>query len=559
MSGLPLPVSVDWRSRWGLSWVTGIRDQDPCEACWAFAATALIESMVRINHGVWAVLSEGDVHDGLGTKCGSCGNAHAALDWVKSNGLADPACYGWPGNRAGPYFNPPPTDCIGAKDYTGTTQAPNYTPTGDHSGRSVRIDGYTDVGSVSDQKKWLDTVGPLICGFDVYEDFGGAGAGVYKHQAGYKYLGGHVMLVIGYDDNQKCWIVKNSWGPYFGDNGYVLIGYGQCNIDTYAKTGLTLTNPDPWTKRRLHGGNIVESGNGASHRNFEMLLSAKNGALQHWWRDNSKSGYPWAKAYAPFGNDAAPTWPTLTETTFNRNFEAVCLTTSKRLRHWWFDENTKKWNDGGIFGPTDAAGLPGFIQGNFGAPGNFEVVVGTNDQRLNHWWRDKGSSGYQWHDGGRFGSGVAFSGPTLLQSTYGSKGNFELVCVLDSGKMQHWWRNNDDTSYPRSASATFGSGIRSHPCMIEGMYGATDEYKKGNFELCVAAGGMVQHWWRDNGGSGAWNHSATFGDGHITAEGGLLEGCFGFNLELIVERADGHVQHYWRDGSLNWHPGAIIL
>ena len=562
------PVSVDWRNRWGQSWVTEIRDQDPCEACWAFASTGLMESMVRINQGVWAVLSEGDVHDGLGTKCGSCGSAHQALDWVKSNGIADPGCYGWPNvtndnqiatMRTSSYFNPAPNDCLGAKDYTGTTQAANYNPTSDRSGRSVRLDGYTDVGSVNDQKTWLDTVGPLVCGYDVYDDFFGYGSGVYKKSSTAKYAGGHVMLVVGYDDTQSCWIVKNSWGTGWGDGGYVLIGYGQCNIDYYAKTGLSLTNPDPWTKRRLHSGNIIESGNGTNHRNFEMLLWAPGGALQHWWRNNDAGGYPWSKAYAPFGNDSPATWPTLTATTFNRNFETVFLTTGRRLHHWYFDQTSKTWNDGGVFGPSDAAGLPAFIQGNYGAPGNFEVVVGTADGRLNHWWRDNSTSGFPWNDGGRFASNVAFSGPTLVQSQFGTKGNFELVCVLQSGQMQHWWRNNDDPSLPWAASATFGSGISSHPCMIEGMYGATNEYSAGNFELCVASGGMVQHWWRDNGGSQAWNHSATFGDGHITAVGGLVEGSFGFNLELIVERDDGHIQHYWRDGNLNWNAGETIV
>jgi len=38
----------------------------------------------------------------------------------------------------------------------------------------------------------------------------------------------------------------------------------------------------------------------------------------------------------------------------------------------------------------------------------------------------------------------------------------------------------------------------------------------------------------------------------------LVEGSFGFNLELIVETLDGHYQHYWRDGS-GWHAGVVIV
>ena len=553
------PSSVDWRNRWGQSWVTGIRDQDPCEACWAFASTALVESMVRINQGVWSVRSEGDLHDGMGTKCGSCGNADAALTWAQSNGIADPQCYGWPTSRSSSYFNPGPNTCLGASNYTGSTVAANYNPTADRSGRTVKIDGFTTLGDVNDEKTWLDTVGPLVCGFDVYDDFQGYdGSSVYKHTSG-NLEGGHVMLIVGYDDTQSCWFVKNSWGTGWGAGGYGRIGYGQCNIDYYAKYGLSLTNPDPWTKRRIHSGNIFESGDGSNHRNFEMVIPAPGGALAHWWRNNDVSSFPWAKAET-FGNDSVVSWPAFMGTTYNRNFETVYQTKSNRLHHWYFEQASKTWKDGGIFGPTNVAGVPAFIESNYGAAGNFEVVVGTSDARLSHWERNDSIPSMPWSNVATFGSNIGFSGATLVQSTFGNQGNFELVAVLDNGQMQHWWRNNDDPTKPWNAGVTFGSGVSSHPCMIEGMYGMSTELGHGNFELCVAVNGMVQHWWRDNSSSGLpWANSATFGDGTITAVGGLLEGSFGFNLELIVERKDGHVQHYYRDGNGNWNAGEVII
>jgi len=89
-------------------------------------------------------------------------------------------------------------------------------------------------------------------------------------------------------------------------------------------------------------------------------------------------------------------------TTYGRNLECVYLTGNQRLHHWWRNQTTGVWNDGGVFGPADANGIPGLIQSNYNAPGNFELVVRTNDGKLNHWWRDGGG----WHDGGRFGSSV---------------------------------------------------------------------------------------------------------------------------------------------------------
>ena len=199
-------------------------------------------------------------------------------------------------------------------------------------------------------------------------------------------------------------------------------------------------------------------------------------------------------------------------------------------------------------------GIPGFIQGNYGAPGNFEVAVRTADGRLNHWWRDNGPP-WNWHDGGRFANDVAYSGPALVQSRYGAQGNLELVCTLSDGRMQHWWRDNDH-GMTWNPGPTFGSGVASPPCMIEGEFGSGSENAVGNFELCVAAGGQVQHWWRNNQGDMAWINSATFGHDALSVVS-LVEGSYGFNLEAIVLRTDGMLQHYWRDGA-GWHEGPVI-
>ncbi len=524
------PASVDWRSRWGWPWITSVRDQNGCEACWAFAATALTEAMLRIEHCFFPHFSEGDVHKGMGANCANGGSADAAVDWIHAHGLCDPQCFPW------------------------TVADIAYTPSSDRSGRTVRGGlNKTDVGSISDQKTWIDTIGPLVTWFDVWHDFDGYSSGVYhRSTASSNYeRGGHFMLVVGYDDAKGAWLCKNSWGTGWGMHGYVWVGYGQAGIDTYAKIGLRSMNPDPWTKRRLHNGNMIESGNGAHFRNFEMLATVGGGPhIQHWWRDNDTYPFTWHTAYAPFGTDAA-VCPTLTGTTFNRNFECVFLTTGRRLHHWWFNQTTHTWTDGGVFGPTDAWGVPGFIQGNYGAPGNFEVVVRTNDGKLNAWHRDGGG----WHDDGRFAANVEYSGPSLVQTHNGKQGNFELVAVLGTGQMQHWWRD-DDHGTGWHASTIFGAGCSSGPCMIEGQYGAGNENAVGNFELCVAVGGHVEHWWKDNQSTHDWYRSATFGH-DVQAVTSLVEGSFGFNLEVIVLRTDQKLQHYWRDGA-GWHEGVVI-
>jgi hypothetical protein len=352
------------------------------------------------------------------------------------------------------------------------------------------------------------------------------------------------MLAVGFDDGLGCWIVKNSWGPTWGNAGFGLIAYGQCGIDSSDKLGLRLTNPDPWTKRRSHAGGMLESGDGALHRNFELIAPSAGSSWTHWWRDNSSGALPWAKAET-IGNDVADP-PTFTATTYNRNFEMVYRTTGGRLHHRYFDQAAQRWDDGPIFGPTNASGAVGFIESSWG-PGNFEVVVGIGGGQLQHWWR----SGSEWQPSVTFGSNIATAGPSLIQSTWGA---LELVTVLNNGTMQHWWRDGSTWK----SDQVFGSNIKSPPVMIQGQYGMADEAGNGNFELVVAnAQGQVEHWWRDNSNTNfVWSKSATFSSG-VSRVLALVEGSFGFDLEIVVLCFDGTIQHFWRDNG-GWHAGVTI-
>jgi hypothetical protein len=566
-AGAARPRMVDWRTRWGGGWLATIQDQNPCYDCWAFAGAALVETIVRIEHGVWSKRSEGDLRDGWGeaeedwlhrdgtAPCAHGAGENDALDFVRRMGIADPGCYAFV-NHDQP-----------------------YAPTPDRSGRTVRIAEVHELGDVETQKRWIDAVGPLAAPFDCYDDFKAVASEDVYHKSAWEEVfskaEGHIVLIVGYDDDAGCWIIRNSWGTGWGNQGYGRFGYGECRIDEFAKYGVQNTDPDPWTRRNLHGGCLVESGNGRWHRNFEMVRWAAPRA-RHVWRAGGEDGDLTWRAGATLENPddmaAGVTvgYPTLISTTFDRHLECVHREPSGRLRHWWREEGGGPWNDGGPFGPDDVAGYPGFVQGRHGAPGNFEVVVRTADGRLNHWYRDQAS--HAWNDGGRFAAGVRMSGPSLVQSRLGASGNLDLVCVLDTGHLQHWWRDEDQGMVWRPGTI-FGEGVGETPvCMIEGEFGRTDETKAGNFELCVAVDGRVQHWWRDNslpprvheGGAlhplhpeqPDWHFGGTFGH-DVRHVWGLIQGSFGFDLEVIVERTDSTPQHYWRDGA-GWHEGPIV-
>jgi hypothetical protein len=164
-------------------------------------------------------------------------------------------------------------------------------------------------------------------------------------------------------------------------------------------------------------------------------MGATGGVVSHHWREG---GPPWTRnVSARFGNDAA-VCPTLTGTTYNRNMEIVYTTTGHRLHHWWRQGGGGAWNDGGVFGPTDYHGGPGFVQGDYGAPGNFEVVVAVGGH-IQHWWRDNASGSMTWRQSATFGHDVlAVAG--LTERSWGM--NLELIVLRTDGQLQHYWRDD---------------------------------------------------------------------------------------------------------------------
>jgi hypothetical protein len=552
---------VDWRTRWGWPWISTVRNQGPCSNCWGFAMTALYEAMVRIEHCVWCRRSEADVVCGAGKDCRQIGNFGEARSFVNRYGLADPDCFPW--TTAVPLYISRPDG--------GDLEAMPIAPTPDRSGRTLRMaeSDWTSISDNTQRKAWIDAVGPMAVMVTLLSDFGGYGGGIYSPSPTARTNGVHALLVVGFDDSQQCWIVKNSWGSAWGEAGFARIAYGDDWIESPDWGGVWNTNPDPWTRRRLRTGGLLQSGNGAQHDNMELFVVCGINIL-HLWRDFGATA-PWHEAGFVVNSDPFASWhgddvldaPAAIQSTFNRNFELIYRSNTGELRHVHYDQAFGWWIDDGKFGYGDAMGIPGLVQSTRGAPGDFEVVVATIGGSLQHWTKHNGAPWTNppgtWYLRQVFGSGIAFGGPGLVQSRLGvtgvleaGQGELHYVGTTAGGQIAHFscspgglWSQVD----------TFGSGINSAPCLIQGQSGAVDELDNGNFELCVAANGHIEHWWRDNHTGGPWTLSATFGDSARKVVG--LAETNGFILELVAQRTDGEYQHYYRTPA-GWFAGDII-
>lgn len=84
-----------------------------------------------------------------------------------------------------------------------------------------KVDKYAMIGSIPVLKQAILINGPCVGGLPVKdsssEDFWN----------GYKMEGGHAISIIGYD--KEGFIIRNSWGTSYGDNGYSLIPYSDFN------------------------------------------------------------------------------------------------------------------------------------------------------------------------------------------------------------------------------------------------------------------------------------------------------------------------------------------
>ena len=526
------------------------------------------------RHAVWCPRSEGDVGDsvslyfGAHDKCGG-GSPAEVLDWAISNGVADPGCWGY-------------LDSDRVAD-----------PTADRLGRTGKLDAYVTLSGADNMKQWIDANGPISACFQCYPEFDGA----CQNDSVYIYSNpnndpadGHCIVIVGYDDTKQAWLVRNSWGTGWGTNGYGWFGYGQgeYGLEYYCSYGVlgSATNPDPWSKRRLHSGALYESGDGTNHRNFEVWTSGPGNVVRHYYRDGGNGNWSLAETLPQVtlpsgagGYDCAGA-PTAIGSTYFRNFEVIYRTTGGKtlqgvtdpmLHHFLFDQLGNKWIDRGLFGPTDVDGIPGLIQSNVGAPGNFEVVVRRANGQLENWWRDDVDNNATWVVRSTFGSGIAYSGATLVQRwatdglmTVGTPAGLDFVCVTNTNSMQRWWRDDPNTM-TWVACETFGSGVQSSPVMIRSQFGSSDETVPGNYELCVAVGGSIQHWWTpgnpEPGATANWTQSATFDTDQkgetVTQVLGLIQSSYGFDLEVVAELSNGGVQHFWRDGG-GWHPGPMF-
>lgn len=276
--------------------------------------------------------------------------------------------------------------------------------------------------------------------------------------------------------------------------------------------------------------------------NFELVMR-RNGRLVHYYRFNDEKGLPWFKT-VEFG-ESINSDPALIQSNFGErgNFEVV-VKEGEKLQHYSRDNDSpgNPWKRVGTPFGDNVSSAPAFIQGNFGKKGNFELVVNEGN-KLQSYYRDSDNPELQWKKLGKpFGANVS-SAPALIHSNFGNKGNFEVI-IREGNKLQHYFRDNDDPTYPwKMGGPPFGENVSSAPALIQSNFG-----DKGNFELVVIEGSKLQHYRRNNDIPGyPWERvGAPFGD-DVSSPVSIIQSSFGTkgNFEVVVGEGE-KLRHYYK-------------
>jgi len=210
----------DWRNVDGKDWTTPIRDQfqDVCGSCWAFGALGGLESNYKIwmnNADLETDLSEQYI---LSCSPGSCNGWYLSrtLSWIQHNGIIFENCMPYEADDTIPCES----KCDNYRDELFGIREYKKLPR-------------EDIVAIQDA---LLTYGPLPATMEVYGDlYPDWDGGVYQQNSD-EYIFGHVVTIVGFDNtwgdvNEGFWIIKNSWGPNWGEDGWFRIAFGECDIE----------------------------------------------------------------------------------------------------------------------------------------------------------------------------------------------------------------------------------------------------------------------------------------------------------------------------------------
>lgn len=198
----------DWRQKGA---VTDIQSQGRCGCCWAFAAVAAIESNFVIQYNERLNFSEQYFVNCIKYGCNG-GNPIKVFSYLKNNSIPLESDLPFKGREE---------SCSDVSTTSYYTVACGYVS----EGKDYKNPGIKKI------KEALCKYGPIVVAMRSTRAFHAYKGGIYDEIA--KGKTNHAVLIVGWDDSKNAYLVKNSWGKNWGEDGYVWMDY-KTNTGRYA-------------------------------------------------------------------------------------------------------------------------------------------------------------------------------------------------------------------------------------------------------------------------------------------------------------------------------------
>lgn len=239
-----LPRNFDWRNKGGVNYDSPVRNQGNCGSCFAFATTSAAEARVRIKSNgrdttllsTQAVVSCSIYNQGC-----DGGYPYLVAKHAEDFGLVPEDCMPYSGSDEKCELSSHGSACRDPKNPP-TYMASNYSYVGGY---------YGNCGEAAMMQEIYER-GPIPVAFDAPSSLFYYTGGVYTgadpphegvsqpHMRRWEKTN-HAVVAVGWgetESNEKFWIIKNTWGKQFGENGYFRIkrGVDECGIESMAVT-----------------------------------------------------------------------------------------------------------------------------------------------------------------------------------------------------------------------------------------------------------------------------------------------------------------------------------
>ena len=217
-SSYQAPSSINWITRGA---VTRVRHQGQCGSCWAFAVIAALESAYLKKYGKGYDLSEQQLLDCAPNYVNGCesGTSYLAWKYIK-----------WSGGVVSEQSYPYQAEFCGCSSQLGriVARVPQYCVRGmnKYGNNGITI---TERLTESEMERAIAHFGPISVCMNglLLQHYKG---GVFNDLRCNSKIT-HMVLIVGY--TKREWIIKNSWGKNWGENGFFRLARGKnlCGIN----------------------------------------------------------------------------------------------------------------------------------------------------------------------------------------------------------------------------------------------------------------------------------------------------------------------------------------